>query len=123
MVVNAQAILQPPAVKLALYAGDGSSIRLILDNVMGVPIPLSGAVTAQIRAARGDSSSLQSFSVDLSGAASGVVVLGITGAQTASLASSGDFVGVWDVQYTVTGGEPVTLVQGKVIVKQDVTRP
>jgi hypothetical protein len=123
MSADAQVMLQPPAVKLALYAGDGSTIRVIVDNVMGVPIPLSGTVTAQIRASRGDGAVLQSFSVDLSSGAAGVVVLGITGTQTAALASSKDFVGVWDVQYTPSGGQPMTLVQGKCIVKQDVSRP
>ena len=113
--------LQPARVDLALYAGDGSSIRVVVDNVMGAPIPLTGTVTAQIRADRA-SSALQNFGVDLSAGGSGVVVLGITGAQTASLAASRDFVGVWDVQHTASGGQPRTLIQGVCRVKQDVTR-
>jgi hypothetical protein len=117
-------MLQPPVVDLALYAGDGASIRLVCDNVMGAVVPLDGAVTAQVRTVPGDSTVLQSFSVDLTEAASGVVVLGLSGGQTASLAGGeGDFGGVWDVEYTATGAEPLTLVRGKVHVRKDVTRP
>lgn len=115
--------LQPPRVDLALYAGDGASIRVVVDTALGAPIPLTGAVTAQIRANRAGASVLQSFAVDLSAGASGVAILTLTGAQTASLAGIEDFVGVWDVQHTPPGGQPRTLMQGVCRVKQDVTRP
>jgi hypothetical protein len=114
--------LQPARVDLALYAGDGPSIRVVVDNALGVPIPLPGAVTAQIRASRAAASPLQSFSVDLSAGASGVAILSLTGAQTASLAGVDDFLGVWDVQHTPPGGQPRTLISGVCRVKQDVTR-
>jgi hypothetical protein len=120
---SGQITLQPPVVNLALYAGDGASIRLVLDNVMGAIVPLAGSVTAQIRAARTDATAAQSFAVDLSEAADGVALLSLTGDQTDALAASADFVGVWDVEYTATGEEPLTLVQGKATVKKDVTRP
>lgn len=120
---SGQITLEPPVVNLALYAGDGASLRLVLDNVMGAAVPLSGSVTAQIRASRADASALQNFAVDLSEAVDGVALLSLTGAQTAALAGSADFVGVWDVEYTATGEQPLTLVQGKATVKKDVTRP
>jgi hypothetical protein len=117
-----QITLQPARVDLALYSGDGASVKVVVDNVMGAPIPLTGAVTAQIRASRAGAT-LQSFSVDLSAGASGVVILGLTGAQTASLATATDFVGVWDVQHVPAGGQPRSLLQGVCRVKVDVTRP
>ena len=94
---------------------------MVVDSVMGAPIPLTGSVTAQIRASR-VGAALQNFSVDLSSGASGVAVLGLTGAQTAALVGSVDFVGVWDVQHTPPGGQPRSLLQGVCRVKQDVTR-
>ena len=52
-----------------------------------------------------------------------MVVLTLTGAQTALLVDgTGSFRGVYDVQWTATGSEPATLVQGGVTCELDVTR-
>lgn len=65
------------------------------------------------------------FAADLADAATGVVLLKLTGAQTAALVngSGAPFAGVYDVQWHATGSEPVTLIQGGVTCESDVTRP
>jgi hypothetical protein len=87
------------------------------------PLDLTGGVAAQIRQHRDDDDPLQSFTVDLTDGASGVVVLHLTGEQTAGLVNgAGTFKGVYDVEWTPAGSEPVTLVQGEVTCELDVTR-
>jgi hypothetical protein len=52
-----------------------------------------------------------------------VLVLSLTGAQTDSLLNgSGKFSGVYDIEWTPAGAQPVTLVQGNVTCERDVTR-
>jgi hypothetical protein len=115
--------LVPQVVSLALYAGDGAALRVTVRDTVGAPIDLSGAVAAQIRGARGDAGSLADFAVDMAAAATGVVVLTLSGAQTAALVNgTGTFRGAYDVEWTPSGSEPVTLVQGDVTCELDVTR-
>lgn len=88
------------------------------------PIDLTGGVTAQIRQGRADTYALADFAVDLANAATGVVILTLTGVQTDALMGEADqFRGVYDVEWTPAGSEPVTLVQGGVTCDRDVTRP
>ena len=116
-------LLVPRTVDLALYAGDGATVRLTLRSPQGDPVALDGEVEAQIRTTRGDAAVLEAFAVDASAAADGVAVLSLTGAQTAGLVNgSGSFAGAYDVQWTAPGAEPATLIQGAVSCAQDVTR-
>jgi hypothetical protein len=124
----AKAVLQsfqPSAIDIALYAGDGASLRLTVQDGAGTAMPLSGAVTAQIRTRRSDLTAKADWAVDLTQAANGVITLKLTGAQTAALIGStgAEFKGFWDVQWQAVGSEPLTLVQGTVSCIQDVTRP
>lgn len=115
--------LLPEALDLALYAGDGALIRLTVTDNPGEPIPIGGEVIAHIRKARIDADPAAEFSVDLADAAMGVVLISLTGEQTAGLiGAKSSFKGVWDVQWKPTGGQPVTLVQGQVECNADVTR-
>jgi hypothetical protein len=117
--------LQPPALDLSLYAGDGISFRLICTNDDNQPVDVSGEVKAQIKLARGTGeSSLADFATDMDSASDGIIGLSLTGDQTQELItdSSGKFTGVWDVQWTETGEEPRTLCQGKVECYADVTQ-
>ena len=125
-----QLSIQPPVLDLALYAGDGISFKLICtdDSVPPEPVNITGAIQAQIRANRDETSAVSAeFSTDLTGADAGEVILSLTGAQTQDLmedpaVAKGKFNGVWDVQWTPTGGQPRTLCQGKVECIADVTR-
>lgn len=111
----------PQSIDLALYAGDGMSLRLMLTSG-GAPFPLDGEISAQVRAAR-DALTAIDFAVDMSESDNGVVTLSLTGDQTASLAVGGAYKGFWDVQWQPPAGEPRTVVQGSVGCVPDVTRP
>lgn len=61
--------------------------------------------------------------MDGTDAANGVLVLTLTGDQTDALLNGGNkFTGVYDIEWTPAGAEPVTLVQGGVTCERDVTR-
>lgn len=77
--------LTPQVVSLSLYAGDGVSLRLVATDSLGVPIDLTGTVTAQIRESRTADLSLADFTVDLTDAIDGIVMLTLDGTQTAAL--------------------------------------
>ena len=112
----------PQNVNIDLYAGDGVGIRFTVVDSNGNPYPLDGVITSQIKAKRLDIAPLESWTVDNSQLAQGIVTISLTGAQTtALLAGQKKFKGVWDLQYVPTGGEPLTLIQGKVTVDADVT--
>jgi hypothetical protein len=113
----------PPNVNLELYAGDGVAIKFTLKDSTGTAYALDGAVTAQIRTKRTDPDPIVSWTVDTTDGADGIVIVSLTGAQTASLIASGktSFSGAWDMQYVASGAEPLTLLQGSVTCDADVT--
>lgn len=112
----------PKILDLELYAGDGIALRFKVTGVDDEPSPLDGVATSQIKGRRSDESPRLEWTVDDSEMATGIVVLSLTGEQTASLIVNGKtFSGVWDLQYQATGAEPLTFVQGKVVCNADVT--
>lgn len=119
--------LVPEILDLSLYGGDGVELRLVVTDTGGAPVSLTGTIDAQVRSTRTTSAEAAVFDADLTDADTGVVILSLTGAQTEALHGDPDtpterFVGVWDVQWTPQGSEPVTLIQGKVESALDVTR-
>ena len=120
--------LQPQILDLSLYAGDGVSFRLICTDKAGAAVDVSGAVDAQVRLNRDkDTTPIIEFAANLVDAYQGIIVLSLTGDQTQALIDdpssvSGEFTGVWDVQWAPSGLEPRTLCQGKVECVADVTR-
>lgn len=120
--------VQPSALDLALYAGDGVEFRLICTNSDGAPVTIDGAVTAQVRVDRSvGSDPIAEFDCDILDAAAGIVLVKLTGEQTQALvddpsSSNGKFAGVWDLQWAPAAAEPRTLCQGKVECVADVTR-
>lgn len=115
--------LNPQVLDLVLYAGDGVSFRLTFKTSAGAELDMSGAMKAQIRLEReAPDPAKADFDVDMTDAATGVILLELSGADTHALITSGEkFVGVWDLQWTPTGSEPLTVVQGKVECMPDVT--
>jgi hypothetical protein len=122
---DAQAVrinLQPQSVDLLIYAGDGVSLDLELKTPNGLPFNATGTLKAQIRPSRSGAVAAE-FTVDQTDAANGHVVVSLTGDQTAGLAPAGEpFNGAWDAQWTAAGQEPLTIVQGSLSCKPDVTR-
>jgi|SRR3954447_2847675 hypothetical protein len=115
--------LIPSVLDLELYAGDGVELVLGLTDSSGGPLNVTGTVKAQVRANRADVTATTEFAADLTEGTVGTVILSLTGIQTASLVQgAAKFEGVWDMQWTVLDGEPVTVLQGKVTCDPDVTR-
>jgi hypothetical protein len=116
--------LTPQFLDLALYGGDGAEFNLTVRDSNKAPVPLTGAMRAQIRITRdAPDPPLASFGVDLSGSASGLVTLSLTSADTQALVPTEEkFVGAWDLEWTPTGKEPRTIIQGKVECWPDVSR-
>lgn len=108
----------PQVLNLVLYAGDGAKFTLSV-TTEGDPTNLSGTMLAQIRLKRDSADPPDAtFAIDLAGAVEGIAVLSLTGDQTQDL---GKFTGVWDLEWTPTGKEPRTLMQGKVDCLLDVS--
>ena len=118
--------LLPATQDLKLYGGDGVQLQLIVSNGAGQPINLTGTLKAEIRESRVNPAIKATFTTDITDAANGVALVSLTGAQTASLHGSPNpiekFSGVWDLQWTPQGSEPVTILQGAVESNLDVTR-
>jgi hypothetical protein len=119
--------LVPQILDLSLYGGDGVQLRLVVTDSGGAEVSLTGTIDAQIRSSRTSSTEAAVFDADLTDADTGIVILSLTGDQTEALHGdvnfpSERFSGVWDVQWTPAGSEPVTLIQGKVESALDVTR-
>lgn len=120
--------LLPQSLDLQLYCGDGVELRIVVTDSDGAALPLTGAIDAQIRSSRTSSEEAAVFAADLTDGDTGIVYLSLTGDQTAALHGVAPqqpverFTGVWDVQWTPAGAEPVTLVQGNVESNLDVTR-
>ena len=112
----------PQVLDLVLYAGDGTNFRLVVTDSANAPVPLTGAMIAQIRVDRSSPDPpLTSFNIDLDQAAEGIATLTLTGEQTQDLADGQKFAGVWDLEWTPLDEEPVTLCQGKVECNPDVS--
>lgn len=115
--------VQPSALDLKLYAGDGIEFRLICTDTGDKPVDITGVVKAQIRQNRSNADPLSEFTVGLTDAYLGIIVLSLTGDQTQDLVnSSGKFAGVWDVEWEPADAQPRTLCQGNVECVADVTR-
>jgi hypothetical protein len=117
--------LIPQTADIALYAGDGATLRLTAtDTQTGDPIDLTGIITAQIRTSRTDPEAAADFAVDTAGATQGTIELTLTAAQTTLLrTNNGHYRGYWDLQHTPPGQQPRTLIQGTISCHLDVTRP
>lgn len=109
----------PQSLDLACYAGDGAAVRIVVSR-SGAPIDVTGDHEAQIRSARLDPDPIDTFNIDDSDASNGVIILLLTGEQTAAFGDG--FKGVWDMQWIAPGAEPITLIQGKITCVLDVTR-
>jgi hypothetical protein len=120
--------VQPKILNLELYAGDGISFRLMCTSGVGAPVDITGTVSAQIRLVpTAIDPPIVDFTVGLTDAYLGIIILSLTGEQTQELSEhpssvAGRFMGVWDVEWEPVDSEPRTLCQGKVECVSDVTR-
>ena len=111
----------PTTLDLTLYAGDGFSMRInFVNKTTGLPWPLDGTWSAQVRLTAVATETLADFVIDTSDMINGNIVVSLTGEDTRACLVAP--VCYWDLQQTPTGGEPRTWYLGKVKVSQDVTR-
>lgn len=114
---------EPQVLDLIFYAGDGVNFRLVVTDSLAAPIDLTGSMLAQVRSKRDEPDPPDAvFAVDLSLHAEGIAILSLTGEETQALAPITKYTGEWDLQWTATGEEPVTICQGKVECNPDVSR-
>jgi hypothetical protein len=121
-----QLSLAPQELDLEIYAGDGVSLQVVAKDSAGAVLNLTGTIKAQIRTTRSapDPPAL-TWTVDSTNASSGILLLKLTGAQTATLVTGlGDdgFRGYWDCQWQGAGLEPTTLLWGILLCDTDVSR-
>jgi hypothetical protein len=115
--------LTPDELDLVLYAGDGVRLPLAITDSNTDPVNITGTVRAQIRANYAALTPIATWAVDMSDAANGNLVLTLDGTDTQLLVTLGKkFKGVWDVEWTPSGGQPRTLLRGKVECDPDATR-
>lgn len=113
--------LTPAVVDLTFYAGDDGDFKLVFLDTNRVAIDMSAYVlSAQIRKTR-ESADHTDLTLDMTDAATGVITVQVPSDITRSLvADSWSKSSVWDLQ--CTSPLVVTLMQGKVLCLQDVTR-
>ena len=112
----------PQSLDLVLYAGDGTNFRLVVTDGNSAPVNLTGTMRAQIRKTRDEPDPPDAaFTIDLTRSAEGIVVLTLTGEQTQTLAITEKYSGAWDLEWTATDAEPMTLCQGAVECYPDVS--
>ena len=103
----------------SIYAGDDWG-RTFTISQAGTPVNLVttgwSAWSAMWRPGAGNAAQI-TIAVDVINAATGVLVLSMTGPQTEQMATDG----VWDLQGTL-GGKTVTILRGTTTWTQDVTR-
>lgn len=120
--------VQPQGLNLALYAGDGFSMRVICKTAAGDPVDITGAVAAEVRLTPITvDPPIVEFAADLVDAYLGIVVISLTGEQTTELSEhasskAGTFTGVWDLEWDPVDREPRTLCAGRLECISDVTR-
>lgn len=114
----------PEQLDLELYGGDGVTLNIQVVDKAQTPVPLTGTLAAQVRRARSDADALEDWQTSVVDPDTGTALISLSGAQTMGLTAGGTkaFKGVWDVQWTADGAEPVTLMQGKLTCVLDVTR-
>jgi hypothetical protein len=116
----------PQVLDLILYAGDGNGIRMTIRDPANSVVNLTGTFIAQVRLTREAADPPDAlFNIDSSQAAEGIILVYLTAEQTEALVSGLDpgekYLGVWDLEWTPTDAEPLTLCQGKVECYRDVS--
>lgn len=110
--------MKPATLNLDVYRGDG--FAKVISFVVGASAMAVDDWTfaAQIREYADSEDTMAEFEIDMTNAADGEILLVLTGATTAEFERSG----VWDLEGTVSGGEPQTLLAGEMRLSRDATR-
>lgn len=116
----------PVVVNVKWRAGDGLTITVTYTDDAGDAVNVSDSTfTAQLRDLHGlDAAATETLTIDDTDAATGVIVATLTGAESTALIESGarSWRGSWDMQRSVTSGQPRTHFYGSAVCSLDVTR-
>lgn len=109
---------------LGVRAGDRNLVQLTF-LAGGLPLDLTGAtIEAQARLTPTDAAAAVTGEIDVTDAAAGQLDLRWPGDDVRTLLGAEEsWSGVWDLQSTMPGEDPVTLVAGRFTAAMDVTRP
>lgn len=105
----------PAAVGLGWPDGDTVAFTLSFVDGLSAPIDLSAHSFAAVMRRTATAAQSWPFTVDVSGAVGGVIVL------TTPVATDLPSVGVWDLEQTAAGAVVSTLVSGSVTLRDTVT--
>ena len=109
---------KPSPVDLVMYRGDSGRFRVSVTTPDGVPMDVSSATwLCEVTKSLSDTTVMATFDVTPVGGDTSSIDVILTPAEAANLVQSG----VWDLQMTA-GGEVQTIMAGKAIVTQDVSR-
>ena len=106
----------PATRDLTIYQGDAYDHEASFVAADGTPLDMTGTWRAQLRRSTSTAEPATSFAIDDTDAATGVLVLSLTAAQTAAL-TAGKY--VWDLEDTATAS---TYLRGQVEVIAQVSR-
>ena len=109
--------LSPGAVDLRGYRGDTFATRFTFRQSDGTPVVLTGTWRAQIRADADDTTPLDTFNVDATSQATGVIMLSLSTVQTLGLPQRT----MWDLE-NVASSSTRTWLNGTLYLGGDVTR-
>jgi hypothetical protein len=112
-------MVEPAKFDLELYRGAGFS-KSFTYTADGAAVNLTGyTITASIKTTADDTvDPAVSFTVTVSSPSTGVIVLSLTGTQTATLSAARC---VWDLKLVPSGGQPDVLLYGDLRVRARVT--
>jgi hypothetical protein len=112
--------LTPAVLDLVLYAGDGTSFQIDFVDDDDQPMDVSTiSWAAQIRKTR-TSDIASDLEINIDNASTGTIIVHISKDITRTIAKANQ----WDLQGTPVGyDDPITILQGSVTCKPDVTRP
>ena len=115
--------LTPDSLDLVYYAGDSGDFQMEFVDDAGTKLDVSTwAWEAQIRKSR-TADIFASLNIDTSQAVHGLLTIHIPGTVTRLLAQRAwDKVPQWDIQGTLGGADPLTVLQGTILCNMDVTR-
>lgn len=112
--------LGPAPLNITAIAGDTMTIQLTLvDNETGDPLDLTGLTPhMQVRSTPGDTTIAATATVTVTDATGGMLVAVIDAADTAPLKGQH----VYDLELRGAGGDPQTVIGGRLTFDEDVTR-
>ncbi len=111
----------PATYDITLYQGDTYRLDIVVKDNQATPQPVNitgWTARGQIRPTIDSATIFASFVVTFTNASLGQVRISLTGAITAAIPQNG----VYDLEFTLPGGEIETYLKGALVIDKEVTR-